>query len=746
MKRLLHYLRKRLMRIVGSLLITLLFILHALRIDGFSLPLLDQFENIAYDLRIQLNTTGDRDPRIVIIDIDERSLALEGRWPWGRDRVAELVDLLFDEYSVGLLGMDVVWAERDYSSGLKTLERMADDEFAQFMPFKERLDALRPSLDWNNRFVESIRGRPVVLGYYFDISVDEEKGSTSGQLPRPDFDSSATEAFGGQLIRAGGYGANLPELQQVAMNAGHFTPFTSPDGIVRSIPMLIRYGDGYYGSLALAIGELIFGEVEASVYRYDQGEGSGTIIESLVLGERVIPVDEHGRALIPYRGGAGSFAYISATDIFNKRVDPGLLEGSIALLGPSAPGLVDLRATPVGANVPGVELHASMIAGILDQNIMQRPQYTQAIEFLVMLLIGLVMAFLLPGNRPLWDGLISLTLLAGVFLLNLALWDGGQVVPLAASLILVALLFIFNITYGFFVEARGKRQLTRLFCQYVPPEQVAKMSRNPENFSQQGISREMTVLFSDVRDFTSISEHLTPLALHQLMNEYLTPMTEVIHARHGTIDKYMGDAIMAFWGAPLDDPQHARHALLAARDMMRGLGRLNTDFKRKGWPELRVGIGVNTGEMVVGDMGSRFRQSYTVMGDAVNTGSRLEGLTKEYGICLIISEATRLQVPEIRCRELDRVRVKGKDQAVGIYEPIFDDTLEDPRLATLSDFEAALEAYRAMDWDAAEEAFRALRETSHDERLYATYLDRIAHFRENPPPAGWDGVFVHSTK
>jgi adenylate cyclase len=281
----------------------------------------------------------------------------------------------------------------------------------------------------------------------------------------------------------------------------------------------------------------------------------------------------------------------------------------------------------------------------------------------------------------------------------------------------------------------------------VPPELVDEMSENPGNFTMEGESREMTVLFSDVRGFTTISEGLSPKELSRLMNEYMTPMTRIIHKHRGTIDKYIGDAIMAFWGAPLADPEHSRHALLAAMEMQQALAPLREQFKAKGWPEIRIGVGINTGTMSVGNMGSEFRMAYTVMGDAVNLASRLESLTKQYGVGIIVGEHTKKALPDVVFRELDRVRVKGKDEPVAIYEPLgAAGQVDKTALDELELFQRALKLYRAQDWDLAEVQLLNLQKSSPESTLYRLYLERITHFRANPPGVEWDGVFTFKTK
>jgi adenylate cyclase len=477
--------------------------------------------------------------------------------------------------------------------------------------------------------------------------------------------------------------------------------------------------------------------------------GSYGRLEELRIADLKVPVDERVTTLIPYRGGYGSFKYLPAVDILQKKIKKGELEGAIVLVGTSAAGLMDLRATPVSEVYPGVEIHANMIAGILDQNIKYKPAYARGAEILSIFVFGILLALLLPFLNPLKSTLLSVLALIVFLGINAVAWHANMVLPLAATVLMIPLLFAVNMSYGFFMETKTKRHLTGLFGQYVPRELVVEMSKNPQNFasSLEGENREMTVLFSDVRGFTTISESLHPKELTKLMNEYMTPMTYVIQKHRGTIDKYIGDAIMAFWGAPLPDANHARNSILAALDMQSTLDSLRPEFLRRGWPEIRIGVGLNSGIMHVGDMGSQFRRAYTVMGDAVNLGSRLEGITKQYGVGIIAGERTRNAVADIVFKELDRVRVKGKDRPVAIYEPI--GPAADVDAATMNElkiFAEALVLYRAMSWDAAERQLLDLQKAFPNKYLYRLYLERIGYFRSQPPLPDWDGVFQFTTK
>jgi adenylate cyclase len=727
----LNYLRRYWLPLSAGMLLTGLFALHAVHL--IDLPFVRQMEYLAYDLRLQLTMPRDVDHRLAIVDVDERSLAAGGRWPWPRDHLARLVDNLFDHYRVAVVGFDMVFAEADEDRVLQRLEpllRGFDD--SQAVELRQVLDPLR-----DEAFASSLRERDTVLGYYFSHDPTQLQGT--GQLPDPMLPAEIAGALGIEPIEGFGYGANLPVLQQAARAGGFFDNVLSDDdGVFRRAPVLQSHRGALYDSLALAI---------ASAF-LDEPLQIGQENEWLFLGSRGIPLDEQFAALIPYRGGQGSFPYLSAIDVLRKAVPVESLEGRIVIVGTTAPGLYDLRNTPVQKVYPGVEIHANIVSGILDGRFLQQPHYTVAIEVMVLLLVGVLLTVLMPALSPVLAATSSLLTLLAVTVINVYLWiEQALVVPLAGSALLVLALFVSNMSYGFLTEARTKRNLTRRFGQYIPPELVSEMAANPDSYSLHGERRELTVLFSDVRGFTGIAEKLDPVELSGLMNELLTAMTRVIHDHRGTIDKYMGDAIMAFWGAPIQDPEHATKAVTAALEMQRTLSGLRTKFVRLGWPDIQMGIGINTGPMNVGNMGSEFRMAYTVLGDAVNLGSRLEGLSKQYGVGIVVSESTSAAAEGVLFRELDLVRVKGRDSPLHIFEPLgLDNTLTARQVHQLAAYNDALAAYRAGGWERADELFAELVVEQAETPLLALYRSRISYFRENPPPDGWDGVFTHVTK
>ncbi|WP_298311544.1 adenylate/guanylate cyclase domain-containing protein [Propionivibrio sp.] len=736
--------KKNLIRIALGLALALVFFGHSAKV--YQIALLNTLDAFIYDTRLRLTTKGGVDERIVILDIDEKSLAEVGRWPWSRDTMATLVAKLFDNYKIALLGFDVVFAEPDKSSGLSSLESIAGGVLKNDPAFQSALKGLRGELDFDRRFAESLHNRPVVLGFYF---TNLDRVNRNGALPAPVLSAGTFRGRSVDLTSWSGFGGNLPEFQSNAVNAGHFNPIVDFDGTSRRVPMLAEHDGQYYEALSLAMVRVLLGKPSIIPGYPDSGPKSGLEWLDLPADKGVlrIPVDENGASLIPYRGPQGSFNYLSASDALNGRLKHEQLAGKIVLLGTTAPGLMDLRVTPVGNTYPGVEIHANLVAGMLDADIKQKPSYVLGADIVQLSLCTLALALLLPILSPLRATLLAAGMLLVAAGLNFYLWTSGLVMPLATVISAILALYALNMSWGYFVETRSKRQFAELFGQYVPPELVDEMARDPERYSMEGKNAELTVLFSDVRGFTSISEGLDPKELTQLMNAYLGAMTRVVQKNRGTLDKYIGDAIMAFWGAPVADADHAWHAVSTALEMQAELRTLDEPFKARGWPALRIGIGINSGTMTVGDMGSQVRKSYTVMGDAVNLASRLEGLTKQYGVGILVSDATKTLVKNMVYREVDRVRVKGKDEPVGIFEPLgtaeqIDKAVQDE----LKLWNQALRLYRQQDWDQAELQLYNLSRMSPGRDLYQVYAKRITHYRASPPGDDWDGVMTFETK
>jgi adenylate cyclase len=735
-----------------GLAIVLFFVAHAIekhRTGDDLLPFVTQLDSFIYDTRLKLTMPRGIDPSIVILDIDERSLGEIGHWPWNRSLMADLVAKLFERYKIEVLGFDIVWAERDTSSGIDTLDALAQKDFKRVSGFQEAYKSLRPGLDNDELFAKAMRGRPVVLGYYFN---GDERAVRVNAIPEPVLPKGS---FAGRTLRFQnwvGYTGNLPAYLKNAAAAGHFNPLVDGDGVSRRVPMLLEFDGAYYEPLSLAVVRTYLslhdGGRLPGVQPLYAGEGDQGKLEWLKVGPLTIPVDEAAAALIPYRGNKGSFPYVALADVVKDRVDPAALRGKIVLVGASAHGLHDLRSTPVDSVYPGVEIHANLIAGILGRTIKDKPAFVGA-EVVLLVLGGVTLAILIPMLSALWATLATVAGLAALVAFNFAAWTRGDMaLPLAASVLMTGALYVFNMAYGYLVESRSKRQLAGRFGQYVPPEVVERILADPVKYNMQPRDAELTILFADVRGFTGISEALRPEELREYINEYLTQMSSIIRSRYrGTLDKYIGDAIMAFWGAPLEDPQHARNGVLAALEMQRQCEALNASFAARGWPTLKIGVGVNSGTVRVGDMGSQVRLAYTAMGDAVNVASRIEGRTKSYAVGILVGKPTRERVTEVVFREVDRIRVMGRDEPVTIYEPLgLARDVGQNVLAELELWNCTLRAYRNRQWDEGELNIANLVRMNPTCGLYRVYSARLAEKRRDPPPPEWDGVTAFDEK
>ncbi|MDM7949045.1 CHASE2 domain-containing protein [Hydrogenophaga sp.] len=740
-------------RIAVTLIPLVLAVLHAVGVAPMGV--LQRLDHLIYDARLRATMPATLDERVVIVDIDEKSLAEVGRWPWSRDRVAQLVDTLFEQQGIALLGFDTVFAEPDDNSGLRQLQQLAQGALAEQPGFAAALQSLTPELDHDARLARALQGRPVVLGYYFTSDRD---GRRSGTLPEPVMQSSDLQGRTILATRWDGFGANIVPLAAAAPRAGFFNAITAPDGVVRSLPLLAEHDGRYYESLSLAMFRLLLGSptVQPGFPASRLLPNNYQALESvrLVQGTTTlaIPVDERVSALIPFRGPGGpqggSFTYVSASDVLAGRLAPDQLRNKIVLVGTTAPGLLDLRVTPVGETYPGVETHANLIASLLDGELDSQPDYALGYELVVLVAAGLVLALVLPLLSAWRAVLLSLSVVAAVMGLNLWLYLGpGLVLPLASALVMIGFAFALNMSYGYFVESRTKRELAQLFGTYVPPVLVEEMVKDPASYSMQATTRELTVMFCDMRGFTALSESMEPAQLQALLNTVFSRLTQVIREHRGTIDKYMGDCVMAFWGAPVDMPDHAAQAVAAALDMARAVDELNREHAAQVLPAIGVGIGLNTGAMCVGDMGSDVRRSYTVIGDAVNLASRLESLCRVYGVDVIASDSTRAQAAGFVWQEVDRVRVKGKASSVTVYTPWgVGPDLPPAQAEEMQRWNQALQAWRSQDWPACEAALAQLQRQNEKKVLYHLYAQRVASSEVLPIDPSWDGTTTFETK
>lgn len=652
----------RLLKWLPGLLVCALLLANAL--GPLTLSSLRQIDANLHDFRLRLFARETHDDRVAIVAIDEKSLAELGRWPWSRDRLAALVDALFTRHGAALVGLDVILAEPDRSSGLAVLEQMAEGPLRGDTAFARALESQRAALDHDGRLSATMQAHRVVLGFHFSSG---SLAAQNGVLPTP---LMPADGFRG-LAQFEGYGGNLPAFQAAAAGGGFLNALVDPDGVRRRAPLLAVHADGVHGSFALVLARALLGDPPVKARFAAGGDGVLDALEMPSAGGTMrIPVGHGAEVLLPYPSRAGLTRVHSAADVLAGRVPQGALRGRVVLVGATAPGLADLHATPVAEQVAGVHAHANLLTAIIDGKVPHEPMWSSFAEAAMLLAAFLALAPLgALGLR--WATLLAAAVALILVAANFAAWASSRLaLPLAGPLILVATMFAWRVFYGHFLEARARRRLAALFGQYVPPELVERMSHDPARYDMRGRSAELTVLFADIRGFTALSETLPAADLALLMNEFLSDVTDVVRAHGGTLDKYVGDAVMAFWGAPLDDPAHAGHAIDAAFGMLAALPALNARFAARGWPALALGIGINTGAMVVGDLGSRHRRAYTVLGDAVNVAARLQELCGHYRLPILIGEATRHAIANRSCRRVDTVTLRGRQAPTTVYEPL----------------------------------------------------------------------------
>ena len=643
--------------------LALLLLLLAHVTHYLALPPLAALDRQVHDWRLSLFATAQPDPRVLILDIDDRALAAQGRWPWPRRRLAELVDRAF-EHGALLMGLDLILAEPDDSAGLGVLEQLArpggplhDDP-----RLLARLPALRAQLDDDALLAAALRRHAVVLGFY----LAEHAGQAAAVPP------ALMQEGASALPDWPGYGGNLPLLQDAAGQAGFLNALTDADGLVRRGMLVARHGNAVYGSLPLLMAQQLLGAGTPDPVLRD-GRFEGLLLHT-ARGTRYLPTDAGGEVLVPYRDAAGEYARLSATDLLNPATPADTLRaalgGKVVLLGSSAAGLLDQHAAPLQPGYAGVATQASLLSGLLDGHLGHVRADAPVLAALQLLVLAALLLLALPRLRPLWGSLLTLGLLAALVAHNCWAWQAAhEAWPLAAPFCLGLGLWAVHLLLTQQRERLHRQRLQALFGQYVPASRVEAMARAPEreHYTLESRSAELTVMFADVRGFTGIAAQLPPTELAALMNAYFSAMTDVIGVHHGTLDKYIGDAVMAFWGAPQQDPLHARHAVQAAQAMLARLQVLNNEFAARGWPTLAISIGINSGPMIVGDLGSQERRAYTVLGDAVNVAARLQALCTAHEVHVLVGPLTA-ELSGVPCRALG-VTLRGHRSELQIYSP-----------------------------------------------------------------------------
>lgn len=688
-----------LLAVVSSLLV--------LFVDSRAISFVRNVDLKMKDVRLLVRGPLPPPSSVVIVAVDNKSVKEIGRWPWSREVFGKLITGMA-EYGAKVAALDVVFSE--------TQNPVSDAALAESI-----------ALSGN-----------VIAGHFFrnekhPIDPDILTQIQSSRIQQLRIEEGVTSV---PLHEFANFDANIALIGQGALSYGFFNVISDTDGLFRRLPLLMLYDGDIYPSMVLQALKHYTQEV-AQVSVAPSG------VRAIKLGKYTIPSNQDGELSVNYYGVGGTIKTYSAADIIKKRLPADALQGKLVFVGFTEVGIYDVRPTPFDSVLPGVEIHASAAANTLEQRFIIHDNSTILMEKVVIVLLPLALAFLL-GLSPSASigflaglGLSGLYLAANYLLFSRYLHDLTLLSPLMA----LGLTTVGSEIYRSLVVDRKGRYMKKAFSNYVSADLVTQIMKNPDSLKLGGEKREISILFSDIRGFTSLSEKLSPEDLVQVLNEYLNPMTQIVLEEKGTLDKYIGDAVMAIYNAPLDVAAHADHACRSAIKMMEKLGDLNRSFVERGIQTIDIGIGINTGDAVVGNMGAAMRFDYTAIGDNVNLASRLEGLNKMYGTHIIVSESTKLlSGSDLAFREIDLVAVKGKQQPVPIYELMAVDDGE-----VRETFNEAFKLYRNREFAVALQLFEELSTQKHD-HVSGLYVSRCRDFIAAPPPPEWDGVFVAKSK
>ena len=743
------------------------------RFEGFAIPLLllvaalalrvhdplplQQLRNIVFDSYQRIDPRPyDPTLPIRIGDIDEKSLNRFGQWPWSRAQMAQIIDRL-RELGAAVVALDIIFAEPD---------RTAPKAVADNLPADPSYDAARRIMatlpDPDRILADAIAKIPTIVPFAA-LNTDPQRPQI---LPMRKAGYAFAGDNPGEFIHSWRYWvSSLPVLEEAAIGVGSVNADPDFDGTIRQVSLFLQLPDPdnptpFYPSLSAEALRVAQGQ---NTYSVKSSGASGVIsfgektgISLVKVGQAIVPTTPTGAVLL-YDSGSERERYFSLADLMEPDFDPGIVAGRIIFIGSSVEGLKDYKPTPIEESMTGVEIHTQITEQIFSGVYLHRPDWAPGLELVALLVFGIILIVLAQRRAAILGLLIAIAAILGSFGTSHYLFrtEGFLLDPLypAGAAFLI---FVTSTLIGFIRTEREKAHVRGAFSRYLSPILVDQLSKNPEKLKLGGELRELTVMFSDIRGFTKLSEGLDPQRLTTVINSFLTPMTRVIQNRQGTIDKYIGDCIMAFWNAPIDVKPHGRMAILAAYDMREELVRINQRFAEEAARtgdkliEIRIGMGLNSGICCVGNMGSDQRFDYSVLGDTVNTASRLESLSPAYFVDLVIGEETALAVPDFALLELDQVRVKGKNVPVRIFTG-----LGDEKVARSNSFiglkgvhDAMLAAYRGQAWSAARASLALAREAAPESlaKFYDMYAERIAEFIATPPPADWDGVYVATTK
>lgn len=726
---------KRWKQLLGGVLLSSFILVTQIHKIPIATFFLESLEGYFYDQLVYVLAINRKSPafNVAIIDIDEESIAKEGRWPWPRDKLAKLLKILKNA-GVVVSGLDIVMAEPEINYALALEQKIKNNPL-----LKKKLTELAPLVDNDAILAKTIKSQEVVLGFLFHDYKDIHKGLLPQPLKNKNDKPLKPENF--SFYNFLGFNGSNKIFVNNTQTGGFVSNFPDSDGTIRHTLSIGAYKNKLYPSLALAVAMryLMVDDLELLV------EKNTKIIKGFKLDDAVIKTNHLGQFLIPFYGPAISLNYYSATDILQKKTDISQLNGAIAIIGSSMILFSDLHKTPVATLFPGVEMVGNIVAGIVNKNITTEFSWKKSGKVIFLsfgIILSLIFSFISISTMLIVCFILIVVFLI-LFVASFIIYN--LYIPVTPLILATLSIAIFNYIYKFISVSRQKNKISNLFGQYVPKDYVKELLEYPQNYLLEGSTRDMSVLFADIRNFTSISEKLNAKEVKKFLNTFFTPVTEIIFEHQGTIDKYVGDMIVAFWGAPLVDKNHKYNAIATCLEIMHKLPAINKVMQDNNLPLVKLGIGLSSGLMDVGDMGSEFRRAYTVLGDTVNLGSRLQDLTKFYKVDILVNQAAKDK--GYVWRKIDTVAVKGRKNAVAIYEPITAIKNLTPELELeLASYNQALELYYKQKFSPAIASFKSLQQSHPQIYVYKLYQQRAEEFLARPPAKTWSGVFIHTTK
>ncbi|MDY6824740.1 MAG: adenylate/guanylate cyclase domain-containing protein [Thermodesulfobacteriota bacterium] len=741
----------------GPVTIALVLVILGSFLFMYGVAFMDIMELKTIDLRFEMRGAQPTGDEVVLAAIDEKSLKQEGRWVWPRTKIAELVTKL-SEKGARVIAFDVGFFEPEnpqVMDAIRDIQKNTGRYHIKNSAFERYLELLKAGSDNDRALARAIEAAEaeVVLGFFFQINPEDaghiieqelavhQQNIQGARYNMVRYKSEAAKQT--SLTEAAAPQSNITTISEVTEYDGFFNKLTDPDGVVRRLPMVIRFNEGLYAPLCLKAVSAYLDSPTMITLARESG------VAEVRVGDLTIPTNGRGEIVINYRGAGHTFPHIPVTDILNDAVDETAVRDKIVVIGATAIGIHDECVTPLAKVFPGPEVHLNAIDSILAGDFLYHPAWAHLFDLIIIFAGGLLLAFALSRTRAVAGGVFMLLIFGGyIWLCYYFFSQMGWILNMVYPLSVFICIYVAVTSYKYLSEEGQKKFIREAFSKYLAPQVVNQLIESPQKLILGGERREITAFFSDVQGFTSISEKLSPEALVELLNEFLTEVTDIILQHQGAVDKFEGDAVIAFFGAPNDLDNHAEAACLACVGIQERMKALREKWKAEGKPELKVRIGLHSGPAVVGNMGSRNRMDYTMMGDTVNTAARLEGVNKIYGTYTLIGDPTyQASAGNIAARELDAVKVVGKAAPVPIYEILgTPGQIDESTTAAMGHYAAGLSEYRRQNWDAAVEWFTRVLEMIPDDGPSKTMIERCRIYKDNPPGDDWDGAYSMTTK